>query len=123
MKSLFSASTRNVETIRIDEDTTCDVYVWTSPEGVKIATHMIMPCPKCDYPLTLATSEFDFEEKTLGHKLKCPARWKKTTQAKVGEQEITLVDLNEKGNPIIQKCHWKGYIFKGKVITEDASSD
>lgn len=118
MKSLFPASTKSVEKIRLGEDTMCDIYIWTSPEGVKIATHMIMPCPECGYPLSLATSEFDFESKTLSHKLKCPARWKKTSKEVVEGKEIILAELNEKGKPIIQKCGWRGYIVEDAVISE-----
>ena len=119
MKSLFPHSTKNVELIRLGEEYTCDVYVWTSPEDVKIATHMIMSCPRCGYPLSLATSEFNFEEKTLGHKVKCPARWKKMSQERVGDKHIRLAALNEKGSPIIQRCGWRGYIINGEVVTND----
>ena len=70
MKSLFPSSNKAVEQIRLGEDSTCDVYTWVSPEGVKIAAHMIMPCPSCGYPLSLATSEFDFDSNTLSHKVK-----------------------------------------------------
>jgi hypothetical protein len=119
MKSLFPTSNKNVETIRLDNDTKCDVYVWNSPEGVKIATHMIMPCPSCNYPLSLATSEFDFDVKTLKHELKCPARWKKTTTTTIGERSLILAELNEKGKPVIQRCGWKGYIVDGELISDD----
>jgi len=118
MKSLFPSATSNVDVVRIGETTTCDVYVWTSPEGVRIATHMIMSCPRCGYPLTLIPSEFNFEEKTLSHKLRCSARWKKTTTESVDGEELRLAELNEKGRPIIQKCGWQGYIHKDKVITD-----
>lgn len=115
MKSLFPTSTKSVEQIRLQDDTVCDVYTWTSPEGIKIATHMIMPCPECSYPLSLASSEFDFDSLTLLHELKCPARWKKVESQKVGKQTLRLVQLNEKGKPIIQRCGWKGVIVKGKI--------
>ena len=115
MKSLFPSSTKNVETLRLSEDRQCDVYVWTSPEGVKLATHMVMACPSCGYPLSLVTSEFDFDEKTLSHKIKCPARWKKSYIDKIDGESVRLVALNEKGKPIVQRCGWRGYIIKGDV--------
>ena len=118
MKSLFPKSDKVVESIRLDNDSVCDVYVWNSPEGVKIATHMIMPCPQCSYPLSLATSEFDFETNTLSHVLKCPSRWKKTSTAQVGDRSLRLAELNEKGKPVIQRCGWKGYIIDGKVVAQ-----
>ena len=116
MKSLFPRSAKCVETLRLSEDRQCDVYVWTSPEGVKIATHMIMPCPSCGYPLSLSTSEFEFEEKTLGHKIKCPARWKKSYSETVDGKIVRMVELNEKGKAIVQKCNWSGYILHGEIV-------
>ena len=118
MKSLFPTSNKTVETVRLNDENKCDVYVWNSPEGVKIATHMILPCPQCSYPLSLATSEFDFDTKTLRHELKCPARWKKTSATKIGSRSVRLAELNEKGKPVIQRCGWKGYIIDGELITE-----
>lgn len=118
MKSLFPTSNKTVEIVRLDDENKCDVYVWNSPEGVKIATHMILPCPQCNYPLSLATSEFDFDTKTLRHELKCPARWKKTSPTQVGSRSVRLAELNEKGRPIIQRCGWRGYVLDGEVITE-----
>ena len=115
MKSLFPASNKVVEKIRLDDDHTCDVYTWISPEGIKIATHMIMSCPSCSYPLSMATSEFDFESKTLNHKLKCPARWKKTSVEDVNGVKLRITDLNEKGRPIFQRCGWQGFIIGGCV--------
>lgn len=119
MKPLFPNSQLSVEKIRVGENTFCDLYVWTSPESIKIATHMIMACPKCGYPLTLAPSEFNFEEKTLGQKLRCPARWKKVTVEDVDGVTLRIAEINEKGRATIQKCNWQGYILKDKVITDD----
>ena len=118
MKSLFPSSNKAVEQIRLGDDVTCDVYTWVSPEDVKLATHMIMPCPSCGYPLSLATSEFDFESKTLSHRVKCPARWKKVSHADVGGRSVRMVELNEKGKPVIQRCGWSGYIIEGSIIPE-----
>jgi len=118
LKSLFPQSNKSVETIRLSEDTQCDVYVWVSPEGVKIATHMVMPCPSCNYPLSLVTSEFDFESKTLSHTLKCPARWKKSYLETVDGEDVRMVELNEKGKPIVQRCGWQGFIVAGKLISK-----
>jgi len=118
MKSLFPTSTKSVEQIRLKNDHCCDVYVWTSPEGVKIATHMIMACPECGYPLSLASSEFDFDTLTLRHELKCPARWKKTSPTKVGSRSLRIAELNEKGKPVIQRCGWKGYVIDGELVNE-----
>lgn len=115
MKSLFPTSSKSVETVRLNDDHTCDVYVWVSPEGVKIAAHMIMACPCCGYPLSLATSEFDFESKTLSHKIKCPARWKKTAVETIGGKKLHLSHLNEKGRPVFKKCGWSGYIVEGQI--------
>lgn len=119
MKSLFPSSSKSIETVRLNDDYTCDVYTWVSPEGVKIAAHMIFACPECSYPLSLATSEFDFDEKTLRHKVRCPARWKKTSHDEVNGIQIQVTELNEKGRPIFQKCGWSGYIHKGRLISED----
>lgn len=116
MKSLFPSSNKAVEQIRLSEDSTCDVYTWVSPEGVKIAAHMIMPCPDCGYPLSLATSEFDFDSKTLSHKVKCPARWKKTSVEDVGGSTLRITQMNEKGRPIFQRCGWLGYIVDGRLV-------
>tara|TARA_B100001057_G_scaffold495992_1_gene596291 strand:- start:1893 stop:2255 length:363 start_codon:yes stop_codon:yes gene_type:complete len=116
MKSLFPNSSNVVEKLRLGEDRTVDVYVWTSPEGVKIATHMIFGCPSCNYPLSLASSEFDFEELTLSHVIKCPSRWKKCTSTIVEGKSLSLAELNEKGKPIIQRCGWSGYIVEGRVV-------
>ena len=118
MKSLFPTSNKSVETVLLDGDHKCDVYVWNSPEGVKIATHMILPCPQCGYPLSVATSEFDFDAKTLMHELKCPARWKKVSFTDVGARSVRLAELNEKGKPVIQRCGWRGYIIEGELISE-----
>lgn len=115
MRSLFPTSNKAVETVRLNDEHSCDVYVWVSPEGVKIAAHMIMACPACGYPLSLATSEFDFDSKTLSHKVKCPARWKKTVVEDVVGRRVHLAELNEKGRPIFQKCGWTGYIVDGNV--------
>ena len=119
MKSLFPSPILNVDNVRIGDHGVCDVYVWTSPEGVRIATHMIMACPKCGYPLTLAPSEFNFEDKTLGQKLRCPARWKKAITEEVNGQTLRIVEINDKGKATIEKCNWQGYILKDKVINDD----
>jgi len=116
MKSLFPASNKAVEQVRLNGDHTCDVYTWVSPEGVKIAAHMIMACPSCGYPLSLATSEFDFDKKTLRHKVKCPARWKKTSVQEVSGTSFVVTELNEKGRPVFQRCSWEGYIIKGAIV-------
>ena len=115
MKSLFPASSKSVETVRLNDEHTCDVYIWVSPEGVKIAAHMIFHCPSCGYPLSLATSEFDFDSKTLSHKIKCPARWKKTAVETIDGRKLHLAELNEKGRPVFQKCGWNGYIVDGHI--------
>lgn len=122
MKPLFpSDNDKNVQVnkLRIGDNHSCDVYVWNSPDGVQIATHMIMSCPKCGHPLSLSPSEFNFDEKTLGHVLKCPARWKKTSDATIRNENIRLAELNEKGKPIFVRCGWEGYILKGEIITND----
>jgi len=119
MKALFPSDIDkdvHIEKVRFGESHSCDVYIWNSPDGIKIATHMIMSCPQCGYPLTLAPSEFNFEEKTLGHVLKCPARWKKTSSATVNNATLQLAELNEKGKPIIVRCGWEGYIVKGELV-------
>ena len=116
MKSLFPSSNNKVETIRLKGDVSCDVYVWVSPEGVKIATHMIMNCPDCAYPLSLSTSEFVFDEVTLNHQVKCPARWKKSTMQVVKVKKLRMVNVNEKGKPSIQRCGFSGYIINGELI-------
>ena len=116
MKSLFPSSSKSVETIRLSEGHKCDVYVWVSPEGVKIAAHMIMSCPCCGYPLSLATSEVDFDTKTLAHRVKCPARWKKTAVENIKGKDLRMAQLNEKGRPIFQKCGWTGYVVEGSVV-------
>lgn len=117
MKSLFPTSKNAVEKVQLDGDRACDVYVWTSPEGVKIAAHMILHCPECTYPLSLATSEFDFDSRTLNHKLKCPARWKKTQVESIDGVEFRVTELNEKGKPTIQRCGWQGFIRDGRLLT------
>ena len=117
MRSLFPNSSNVVEKLRLDDDHTVDVYVWTSPEGIKIATHMILACPACNYPLSLASSEFDFDEVTLSHTIKCPSRWKKCTSTVVEGKELHLAELNEKGKPVIQRCGWSGYIVDGRVVS------
>ena len=118
MKSLFPASSQAVEQIHLHDDHKCDVYTWVSPDGVKIAAHMIMACPSCGYPLSLATSEFDFEDQSLRHIIKCPARWKKTKTECVGDSTLHITELNEKGRPVYRKCGWQGYIMRGDVITK-----
>lgn len=118
MKSLFPSSTKSVETLRLSDDNSIDVYVWTSPENVKIATHMIMSCPSCGYPLSMASSEFDFDKNTLGQELKCPARWKKQYTKSIKGKTLNLVEVNEKGRPIIQRCGWKGFIVDNKLISK-----
>lgn len=117
MRSLFPNSQNSVEKIRLQNDVTIDVYVWRSPEGIKIATHMIMGCPECKYPLSMASSEYDFDEDTLGHQLDCPARWKKTSSVNVNDRIVQVVELN-KGKPVIQRCGWRGYILEGVVVTK-----
>jgi hypothetical protein len=119
VKSLFPNSALHVDKVRIGDGIFCDLYVWTSPEGVRIATHMIMACPKCGYPLTLAPSEFNFEDKTLGQKLRCPARWKKVTSEEVNGVTLRVAEINEKGKATIQKCNWQGYIIQDKVVNDD----
>ena len=116
MKSLFPSSNKQVEKVQLADNMTCDVYVWVSPENVKIAAHMIFSCPACSYPLSLATSEFDFDSKTLSHKIKCPARWKKTTLEVVDGKQLHIVELNEKARPIFLKCGWRGYIVDGQIL-------
>ena len=117
LKSLFPSSNKSVEKVVLSNDNCVDVYVWISPENVKIATHMIMPCPECSYPLSLSSSEFNFDDKTLGHALKCPARWKKVRTETIQGRTICLAELNEKGKPIIQRCGWSGYIVDGDIVT------
>jgi len=122
MKPLFPSDNDkhvHIEKVLIGDSHSCEVYIWNSPDGVKIATHMIMSCPQCGYPLTLAPSEFNFEEKTLGHILKCPARWKKMSQTTVKNSPIRLAELNEKGRPIVVRCGWEGFIVKGELQKHD----
>jgi hypothetical protein len=117
MQALFPNSSNVVEKLRVGEDSAVDVYVWTSPEGIKIATHMILACPACNYPLSLASSEFDFDELTLSHTIKCPSRWKKCITTVVEGKVLRLAELNEKKKPIVQRCGWSGYIVEGRIVS------
>jgi hypothetical protein len=124
MKSLFPTNEKKVNQIHFNykdkKNISSDVYMWESPEGLHIATHMIMPCPKCNHPTSLSVSEFDFESKTLNHLIKCPSRWKKLdNDLIINDETIKMVELNEKGKPIYQKCGWRGYIIQGEVVEYD----
>lgn len=120
MKSLFPNVRKNVELVSLTEgeslnDVKADVYMWTAADGTTLAAHMIMPCPNCSYPISLAVGEFDFESKTLRHLVKCPARWKKLS----GETSVSgmkLLELNDKGRPVVIRCSWTGFIEKGRII-------
>jgi hypothetical protein len=124
MKSLFPNNEKKVNqilfTYKNKASVSSDVYMWKSPDGLHIATHMIMPCPKCNHPLSLSVSEFDFDKKTLKHLIKCPSRWKKLEDDLIiNDETIKMVEINEKGKPITQRCGWKGYIIQGEVIQYD----
>jgi len=118
MKSLFPNNESNVKQVLFSykdrRNVSGDVYMWNSPDGTKIATHMILPCPNCGHPMSLVVGEFDFETKTLRHLVKCSARWKKLSE-ETENSNLKLIELNDKGKPVIIRCSWKGIIFNGVI--------
>lgn len=111
MKPTFPANEKTESLMLGDHQAT--LYVWKSPDGTDVATHLILKCPNCQYPLSLAVSEFDFKDKTLHHKIRCPARWRKGEMVLVDDDAVFMADLNTKGKPSILRCNWTGHIYKG----------
>jgi hypothetical protein len=80
----------------------CDAYIWTAPDKATICTSIILPCPKCEYPIVLKPDQlaltFGSNGITLNQKISCPSRWKK--------MDDSIIDTDEDGNPITHRCGW-----------------
>jgi hypothetical protein len=80
----------------------CDAYLWTAPDRSTICTSIILPCPKCEYPIILKPDQLALtlgsNGITLNQKISCPSRWK--------QMDGTIVDTDEDGNPIHIRCGW-----------------
>ena len=114
MRSVFPSSTKMTESMVFGEHR-CDLYTWKAPDGTSVATHMVLPCPNCEYPLSLAVSEFDFDTQTLQHKIKCPGRWRKGHTVSIDDESVFMAELNDKGKPVILRCGWSGYLINGDL--------
>jgi len=113
MKSKFQIS-HETETLIFGEHQ-ATMYVWRAPDGERIGTHLILACPSCKFPLSLAVSEFNFETNTLHHQIRCPARWRKGEQVLIDGESRFMAELNPKGKPTILRCNWSGHIIEGQV--------
>lgn len=79
-----------------------DAYLWTAPDNTTICTTLVLPCPKCEYPIIIKPDQLALTINrngiTLNQKVSCPSRWKKMD----GE----LIETDEEGNPIVHRCGW-----------------
>jgi hypothetical protein len=83
-----------------------DLLVWTSPGGMRILTHVIMACPRCEYFLVVPATQqkivsHENNALTVRARIVCPAHWEKMdTRGHVSGR---------------QKCGWSGVVREGHV--------
>lgn len=101
----FYNSSCKIEHINISYDDKiiiADAYLWLSPNEMTICTNIIIPCPKCEYPIVIKPDQVALTlEKgniSLSQKIACPSHWKK--------MEDGIVDVDAEGNPITLRCGW-----------------
>lgn len=118
MKAIFTAKpTIQVDKVQISTGEgaflECDFYKWLAPDGKTILVNMLLPCPKCGYPLFLNAEDLDIEPLSLRQEVRCPARWKVLKETPFGK----LYEVDEKNKSITTRCSWRGAILNGKVET------
>ena len=112
MKPLYTPTMVRIDTLLFG-NLKCDVYKWIAPDGTEIAVHMILPCPNCSYPISLAVSEFSFSTHSLAHKIICPGRWKDTYKQVLGDKTLTFAQIDNKGKALIKRCGFQGILHEG----------
>lgn len=83
----------------------CDLVDWETPSGVQMIVHVIVPCPRCSYPMAVAASQgalaVDEDGRlTLRMHLRCPAHWPGSTAVGAVTGQYTT-------------CRWEGVIREG----------
>lgn len=91
-----------------------DLIIWQAPNGQRMMTHVLVPCPRCGYQRPVSATQMNTQgtpvqvatasEKglTLLMRLQCPAHWE---------------EVNESGHATgrRQKCGFDGVIRDGAV--------
>ena len=94
----------------------CDMVCWQSLDNSTIIVGLIIPCPKCGYPIITKPDQITLDLKNdkkinFNQKISCPARWKSLDNG--------VVDIDENGQPITVRCGWSCNGIKENTLREE----
>ena len=90
-----------------------DILTWQSPDGMNLAIGLVIPCPKCGFPvMTRADNsilEVD-EDGRLTYRavVTCPAHW-------AAKDDFGNAVLDRQGRPQRARCGWTAVIADGQA--------
>lgn len=90
-----------------------DLLKWDSPDGVSLAIGLVIPCPRCAFPIMTKgdNSVLDIDpDGRLTYKaiVTCPAHW-------THKDDNGNAHLDRSGRPARERCGWQAVIIDGRA--------
>jgi hypothetical protein len=95
------------------QSTEADVLTWNSPDGGRLAIGVIIPCPKCAFPIMVKAdnSVLDVDgDGRLSYRaiVSCSGHWSV-------KDDFGISLLSRDGRPQRERCGWQSVIIDGRA--------
>jgi hypothetical protein len=117
VKSAGASHTENIIVFNRDyEMLICDMIYWRSIDRSNIVVGMIIPCPKCGYPIIVKPDQTTLIVRedgkiSLNQKVSCPARWKSLDNG--------IANIDENGKVLTVRCGYTCNGIENNTLRED----